>query len=110
MIGSGTAFGIVATAGAAPTGGFSLVSMLPFVLIALIFYFLLIAPERKRRKQHQMMLDNLKAGDKVVTGGGIHGTVVGVTDTIVQLKVARDTKIDVAKHAIASRQEEPDKG
>lgn len=89
------------------SGGMSqLIQSFGFLIpVALIFYFLLIAPERKRRKQHQAMLDSLKAGDKVVTGGGIYGTVVGVTDEVVQLRIAPEVKIEVAKQSVATRQE-----
>ena len=78
--------------------------LLPFVLIFVVFYFLLIAPARKKQKAHQSMLDDLKAGDKVITNGGIHGTVVGVTDGIVQVRIAEQVKIDVSKHAVAALQ------
>ena len=78
--------------------------LLPFALIFVVFYFLLIAPARKKQKAHQSMLDDLKAGDKVITNGGIHGTVVGVTDGIVQVRIAEQVKIDVSKHAVAALQ------
>lgn len=81
---------------------------LPFILIFVIFYFLLIAPARKKQKQHQAMLGQIKNGDKVVTNGGIHGTVVGVADDIVQLRIAEQVKIDVAKNAIAGVRERQD--
>ncbi len=66
-----------------------------------IFYFLLIAPARKRQKQLQQTIEALKSGDRVVTSGGILGTVVAVTDRRVQLRIANDVKIDVLKSAIA---------
>ena len=81
-------------------------SLIPFALMFVIFYFLLIAPQRKKAKAHTAMLDALKAGDKVVTNGGIFGTVVGVDDQKVQLRVADQVKIDVAKHAIAGMQQQ----
>lgn len=76
---------------------------LPFVLLGLIFYFLLIAPARKKQKQTSEMLANLKNGDKVVTTGGIHGKIVGVTDQIIQLRVADGVKIEVSKSAVAGK-------
>lgn len=79
------------------------VQLFPFVLMALIFYFLLFAPERKRRKQTQEMLAALRNGDKVVTSGGIHGKVVGVTDSIVQLRIADSVKIEVSRTAVAAK-------
>ena len=74
---------------------------LPAMLFA-VFYFLLIAPARKKQKAHQQTLESLKAGDKVVTTGGIHGTVVGISDQIVQVRIADQVKIEVSKQAVAA--------
>jgi preprotein translocase subunit YajC len=79
-----------------------LVQFAPFILIFVIFYFLLIAPQRKRQKKHTEMLGALKNGDKVVTQGGVHGTVAGVAESVVQLRVADGVKIEVSKSAIAT--------
>ena len=65
-------------------------------------FALLIAPARKKQKKHSEMLDSLKHGDRVITNGGIHATVVGVADTVVQLRVADKVKIDVSRQAIAA--------
>ena len=86
--------------------GSLLTNLIPFVLMFAIFYFLLIAPQRKKAKAHTAMLQALKAGDRVVTNGGIYGTVVGVDDQKVQLRVADQVKIEIAKHAIAGLQTE----
>lgn len=86
--------------------GSLLTNLVPFVLMFAIFYFLLIAPQRKKAKAHTAMLQALKAGDRVVTSGGIYGTVVGVDDQKVQLRVADQVKIEIAKHAIAGLQSE----
>lgn len=91
--------------GSGSSGSF-LTNLVPFVLMFVIFYFLLIAPQRKKAKAHTAMLESLKAGDRVVTNGGIYGTVVGVDDQKVQLRVADQVKIDIAKHAIAGLQSE----
>ena len=85
--------------------GSLLTNLVPFVLMFAIFYFLLIAPQRKKAKAHTAMLQALKAGDRVVTNGGIYGTVVGVDDQKVQLRIADQVKIDIAKHAIAGLSE-----
>jgi preprotein translocase subunit YajC len=76
--------------------------------IFLIFYFLLIAPERKRQKRRVEMINALKNGDRVVTSGGLYGTVVGVGDHSIQLRIADKVKIEVAKQAVAGLQEEPE--
>jgi len=83
------------------------VSLFPFVLIFLIFYFLLIAPARRKQKKHAEMLGNLKNGDRIITQGGMYGTVVGVAENVIQVRIADKVKIDVAKHAIAGLQAPP---
>ena len=69
-----------------PQGG--LISFLPFILIFFIFYFLLIRPQAKRQKEHESMLESIEKGDNVVTAGGLHGKVVGVTDDVLTLEIA----------------------
>jgi preprotein translocase subunit YajC len=79
------------------------VSFLPFVLIIVVFYFLLIRPNQNKQKQWQEMLNNLKAGDKVTTTGGIRGTVLAVREDAVQLRLPPDNiKLEFVKTAIAS--------
>jgi len=63
-------------------------SFLPFILIFFIFYFLLIRPQQKRQQQQESMLKAIEKGDNVVTSGGIHGKVTGVTDDVLTLEVA----------------------
>lgn len=94
----------VAMAPAVSEGGQqpSLVSaMLPFVAMVAIFYFLLIRPQQKQQKQHQLMLSEIKKGDKVITSGGIHGLVANVKENIVSVKIADNVKIDVEKSTIS---------
>ena len=71
-------------------------------LIFIIFYFLLIRPQQKKQKEHQKLMDSLTKGDRVVTSGGIYGTVIGVKDNIVVLKIAEEVKIEVAKSAVTA--------
>jgi len=79
------------------------VSFLPFVLIIVVFYFLLIRPNQNKQKVWQQMLNDLKPGDKVTTTGGIRGTVLALRDDAVQLRVPPDNiKLEVVKSAIAS--------
>ena len=84
--------------------GGPLTQLLPFVLIFGIFYFLLIRPQQVQRRKTQEMLANLKTGDRVVTSGGIYGTISGFRDNIVQLQVASQVKLDVARSAITGVQ------
>lgn len=83
-----------------------LVMIVPYLLIMVVFYFLMIAPMRKRQKALSQMVDSLKKGDRVVTSGGIYGEIAGVdTDTVV-LKVADNVRIKLAKSAIAGLEKE----
>jgi preprotein translocase subunit YajC len=82
---------------------------LPLILIMVIFYFLMILPAQRRQKKVSEMLKALKTGDKVITNGGIYGTIVGLEDEAVQLRVAEQVKIKVARSAIAGLQAEPPK-
>ncbi|MBN1780715.1 preprotein translocase subunit YajC [bacterium] len=78
--------------------------MLPIFLIFMVVYiFLMILPNRKKQKEHQKMLDNLKKGDKVVTTGGIVGSIAGIKEkeNIVYLKVSDNTKIELLRSSIA---------
>lgn len=82
---------------------------LPLVLIMVIFYFLMILPARRRQKKADEMLRNLKNGDKVITNGGIYGTIVGLEGDAVQLRIADQVKIKLSRSAIAGLQAEPAK-
>ncbi|MDD4879419.1 MAG: preprotein translocase subunit YajC [Candidatus Omnitrophica bacterium] len=76
-------------------------SFLPLILIFVVFYFLLIKPQQKQKKDHAEMVKNLAKNDEVVTSGGIHGTIVNVKETSVVLRVDDNAKIEVDKYAIA---------
>ena len=77
-------------------------SLLPFLLIIVIFYLFLIRPQNKKQKETQRMLDALKKGDKVITIGGIHGTVSSVKENTVIVKVDDDCKLEFNRTAISS--------
>ena len=77
-----------------------LLQVLPIAAIFLVFYFLVIAPASKQRKKTQEMLGSLKKGDRVVTSGGIYGTIQGVEADVVYLKIAENVKVKVARSAI----------
>ena len=87
-----------------------LLQFLPFIFVFAIFYFLLIAPMRKRQKALQAMIAALKKGDKVVTNGGLYGEVAAVHDDVVILKVADNVKLRVAKSAISGLEGQPQPG
>ncbi len=81
---------------AAPAaGGFG--AFIPLILIFVIFYFLLIRPQQKKAKEHQQFIEALKIGDEVVTSGGIHGTITGLSDNVVTVEIADKTRVKVAR-------------
>ena len=88
--------------GSGQQGGL-MAQLMPFILILFIVYFLMIRPQMKRQKEKQNMLKSLQKGDKVVTIGGIHGTVVGVKQkgAILVLKLDRNMDITINRSAIA---------
>jgi len=75
---------------------------LQLIALGVIFYFLLIRPQKKRQKDHATLVASAKAGDKVVMNSGIHGIVVNVKETTVQVRVADNVKIEFDKAAIAA--------
>ena len=89
--------------------GSPFVTFIPLLLVFVIFYFLIILPQRKRQRALDAMLDNLKSGDKVVTSGGIYGTIVSIRDDkrTVQLKISENPviRVEVARTAISGLQD-----
>ncbi|HTZ72573.1 MAG TPA: preprotein translocase subunit YajC [Candidatus Aquilonibacter sp.] len=83
--------------------------LLPILLIIPIFYVLMILPAQRRQKKISQMHAALKNGDKVITNGGIYGTIVGVEPEAIQLRIADQVKIKVSRTAIAGLQAEPPK-
>jgi preprotein translocase subunit YajC len=79
----------------------AIVNFLPIVAIGLVFYFLVIGPANKQRKKQQEMLTTLKKGDRVLTTGGIYGTIQGVEPDAVYLKIAENVKVKVARSAVS---------
>ncbi len=90
-----------ATTGAAQTGSMA-TSIITFGLIIVIIYFLIIRPQKKRDKEAKDMISSIAKGDKVVTIGGIHGTVVAVREQTVVIKVDDNTRMEFSKSAVSS--------
>ncbi len=82
-------------------GGNPLSMLLPFVLIFAVFYFIVIMPAKKQQKKKDAMLSALKKGDRIVTSGGVHGTVATVEESSLLVKVAENTKIRISTSAVA---------
>lgn len=88
-------------AAGAPAGG-GIAQFIPLILIFVVFYFLLIRPQQKKAKEQQEFLTNLKKGDKVMTGGGIHGQITGLTDSAVTLEISDGIRIKVHRGYIVA--------
>lgn len=101
-----------AYAQAAGGGDPGIIGFLPIILIFVVFYFLLIRPQQKKMKLHRGMVEGLRRGDKVVTGGGMIGTVAKVQDNEVQVDLAENVRVKVVKHTIQEvlTKPEPAKG
>ena len=80
-----------------------LVTMFPFILMFVILYLLIIRPQQKKQKEHQRMVDELKKGDRVVTSGGMHGTITGIKEQegILIVQVAKEVQIEVSRGSIS---------
>ena len=79
----------------------AIANFLPIIAIGLVFYFMVIGPANKQRKRQQAMLSALKKGDRVITTGGIYGTIQGVEPDAVYLKIAENVKVKVSRSAIS---------
>lgn len=88
----------------APGGGMGLLAgVLPFIFLFAVLYFVMILPQQRRQKKWTAMLDALKTGDKVVTSGGLRGTVVAIKDDALQLRVPPDNlRLEVTKASVMS--------
>ncbi|BCA79602.1 preprotein translocase subunit YajC [Desulfuromonas sp. AOP6] len=105
LFGVSEAFAMAGGAGAQGQGsGYEGILML--VIMFAIFYFLLIRPQQKRAKQHKQLIESLKAGDQVVTAGGVHGRVASIQEGVVTLEVATGVKIRVNRASIVSSKQE----
>ena len=99
--------GVAHAMGGSPGGGAGgLMGLLPILLMFVIFYFLLIRPQQKQARKHQDFIKNLKVGDRVVTTGGLHGEVKGLTETTVTLEVAEKVRVKVTRSAVSGSSQE----
>jgi preprotein translocase subunit YajC len=86
----------------APAAPSPVISMLPLVLIGIVFYFLLLRPQQQKAKEHRLMLENLKKNDEVITAGGLYGKVTGLADDVVTLEIAPNVRVRVSRPQINS--------
>jgi preprotein translocase subunit YajC len=75
--------------------------VVPMIFMVVIFYFLLIRPQQRKAKEHKALLDNLKKGDRVITNGGLIGTIVNIEDPLVIIEIADKVRVEVARPYIA---------
>ncbi|MBT3257983.1 MAG: preprotein translocase subunit YajC, partial [Deltaproteobacteria bacterium] len=80
-------------------GGFG--AFLPLILMFAIFYFLLIRPQQKKAKAHKQLLSAIKKGDRIVSSGGLHGLVTGLTDDVVTVEIAPKVRVKIARGSIS---------
>ena len=80
------------------------VQLIPFALVLGIFYFVILLPMKRRQKKVQEFLDALKVGDRVVTTGGIFGSIAKISDQSIQLQIAPNVRVDVSRAAIVGYQ------
>jgi preprotein translocase subunit YajC len=92
----------LAQAAPAPTGTDSMLSMLPLLLVFVVFYFFLIRPQAKRQKEHKTMVSALAVGDEVVTAGGVLGKVSTLGEQFVEVEIADGVRIKVQRHTIGA--------
>ena len=93
---------IILLAGTSGEAANPLVTFLPLILIFVVFYFFIIRPQKKKEDERKRMIEAVKKGDKVVTIGGVHGTVTQVDDASILAQVDTNTKLRIDKNAIAN--------
>jgi preprotein translocase subunit YajC len=93
------AMGTGGTGGTGGGGGFG--AFIPLVLMFAIFYFLLIRPQQKKAKVHKQMLSSVKKGDKIVSSGGLHGVVTGISEDVVTMEIAPKVRVKISRGSVA---------
>jgi preprotein translocase subunit YajC len=107
MTTTGPLFGMLLAFGGSAGQVSPLIQLIPFALVLAIFYFVILLPMRNRQKKVQEFLAALKVGDKVVTTGGLFGSVAKLGDDSVQLQIAPNVRVDVSRAAIVGYQGQP---
>lgn len=94
------AMGQGGAAGQGASSGFA--SFIPLILMFAIFYFLLIRPQQKKTKEHRQMIENLKVGDRIITSGGLHGRITGVSENALTVEIAEKVRVKVNRSSISA--------
>jgi len=87
------------TGGTGGGGGYG--AFIPLVLMFAIFYFLLIRPQQKKAKMHKQMLASVRKGDKIVSSGGLHGVVTGISEDVVTMEIAPKVRVKISRGSVA---------
>ncbi|MCP3872215.1 MAG: preprotein translocase subunit YajC [Desulfobacteraceae bacterium] len=95
-----TAYAMGQAGGQAGQGG--IMGFLPIIILFVIFYFLLIRPQQKKAKEHREMISSLKKGNRIITSGGIYGTIQSLDDTTIGLEIAEKVKIKISRGNVAA--------
>lgn len=96
------AFAMGQAGGQGGQAGGGLAGFLPIIILFVIFYFLLIRPQQKKAKEHREMIAALKKGDRIITSGGIYGTIVNLDETKIGLEIAEKVKIKITRGNVAA--------
>ncbi len=80
----------------------SLIGIMPILLIFVVMYFLILRPQQKKAKEHREMVQSLKKGDRIITGGGIHGRITGMDDTTFTVEIADKVRVKVSRGNVAA--------
>lgn len=88
--------------GNAGGGGGTFGALIPLILMFAIFYFLLIRPQQKKSKQHKELLSSLRKGDRIVSSGGLHGVITGLTDDAVTMEIAPKVRVKLSRNAVGA--------
>ena len=97
-------FGMLLAFGGAGQPVSPLVQLIPFALVLAIFYFVILLPMKNRQKKVEAFLSSLKVGDKVVTSGGLFGSIAKIGEDAVQLQIAPNVRVDISRAAIVGYQ------
>jgi len=100
MISLAYAMGGAGGAGGGEGGGLG--AFVPLILMFAIFYFLLIRPQQKKAKQHRELISSVKKGDKIISSGGLHGVVTGITDDVVTMEVAPKIRVKISRSFVST--------
>lgn len=95
------AFAMGGAAADGPASGSPIAQLLPFVLMFVVLWLLILRPQIKKQKAQQKMVDELKKGDKIVTSGGIHGVISNLKDDVISVKIAENVKVEISRAAVS---------